>query len=177
MVKSKVYKFDLTRLQMCDYTLTYDEFLLLTGSGKLTSLNLHEVSVKYHDGSLVPFDVICQHKPNIKRIDIHSSSDGIFFEPDTTKKLVEIISGYQKLSQFFIKGISDNFDIEAFVEYLTTNPQYYIVLELFNTVSKDFKNKVREFWKRPRSSFNPTLRFRQDIDADKYDGFYDNLSF
>jgi hypothetical protein len=62
---NNVYRCDLVDLTVTNQVFTYDEYLMLTGSGSIKTFYFFNVTVKYSDDKVVPFECLLEKLPNL----------------------------------------------------------------------------------------------------------------
>uniref|UniRef100_A0AC34FT01 Uncharacterized protein n=1 Tax=Panagrolaimus sp. ES5 TaxID=591445 RepID=A0AC34FT01_9BILA len=136
----KIYRCDATMLNITNLTISCDE-LMFFGSN-VDSLGLRKVTVTYKDGSDVAFEKIIQLFPKIKYLNYDPPSHGFAINSKTFKELLKNPQ-FLKLKGCTFRDISEDFDLDAFYEYMKKNKHTSIKLYFCDTISEAYCNRLQ----------------------------------
>ena len=112
----RIYRCDLIQLGLSHQILTFDEFRKLTLPRTLEVLFLNDITVKNDDGTVVPFLKLIELLPNLQNFSYFATNEELHpITSETAAKLLAI-PHFPKIKHFFIKGVPESFNIEAFFE-------------------------------------------------------------
>uniref|UniRef100_A0AC34G922 Uncharacterized protein n=1 Tax=Panagrolaimus sp. ES5 TaxID=591445 RepID=A0AC34G922_9BILA len=138
---SKFFKCNAKELILWEQILSYNEFMIIAPALEHFSLNL--VTVKYDDGTIVPFEKLVEQLPNAKEIDCLFSSDTEMITFKTSKELLKI-PHFATLDLFHLSIIPEVFDIESFYVHIKKNKRTNIWLSYCDINSKEYKARLEE---------------------------------
>ena len=113
---SKIYRSDLTHLNLSFQSITFAEFKMFASSGSLESLYLCQNAVKNSDESIVPIEKLIELLPNLLKFEYWNvrGNDGLqTITSETAAKLVEL-PHFPQIERFEMFRIPESFDIDAF---------------------------------------------------------------
>uniref|UniRef100_A0AC34GV62 Uncharacterized protein n=1 Tax=Panagrolaimus sp. ES5 TaxID=591445 RepID=A0AC34GV62_9BILA len=138
----KVSKFDLRILKIQNQRLTWNDYQKLTSSGTLEELCLEDIVIGDADGTIVAYDKLLQSLPHLEVIEMACFHGYLEFEPDTVKKMVDLLSGCKKLRRLKLDGLEENFDFASFANFLLKNEIVDICFIYYDPVSDAYKEMI-----------------------------------
>uniref|UniRef100_A0AC34FEE6 DUF38 domain-containing protein n=1 Tax=Panagrolaimus sp. ES5 TaxID=591445 RepID=A0AC34FEE6_9BILA len=127
-ILKNVVKCNLKNLTLIYQKLTWNEFQILTSSGVFDDLHLYDPSIK-RNGEKATFDQFFENIQDAKKIKIgFSTHESPKLNPDSVKKLAEILPRFKMLEHFELVNICENFDISSFADFILKNETVKIVL-------------------------------------------------
>ena len=112
----KIFRCQLSHLDIANQILTFDEFQKFTSSGSLTWLVLEVVLVKNVDGSIVPIEKLIELLPKLQKFDYLNlpGDNGLqTITPETAANL-NAIPHFPKIQNFTMDEVPESFDYEVF---------------------------------------------------------------
>ena len=112
----RIYRCDLTSLQLFYQSLTFDEFKKLKSSESLKSLKFYKTIVKNDDGSIVPIEKLIQLLPKLQTFYYENDPGNVGLQTITSETAANLVAlpHFPKIQSFIIQNIPESFDIEAF---------------------------------------------------------------
>uniref|UniRef100_A0AC34GWR4 Uncharacterized protein n=1 Tax=Panagrolaimus sp. ES5 TaxID=591445 RepID=A0AC34GWR4_9BILA len=133
---AKIYRCDATYLNLNDQNLLFNEFLFFASSVQTCSLN--KVKIQYPNGEEVFLEDIIKPLTKLQRFYSFSKPH---ISLNTVKNLLNI-PHFSRLSDFNLKNLDEDFDIQIFYNYFTTNQFTKICLHFGNAISDEFKDEL-----------------------------------
>ena len=114
----KIYRCDLTYMDLSSQMITFADFKLLVSSGSLFDLTLGQTIVKNADGSIVPIEKLIELLPNLRSFSYLNVSDdeGLQTITSETAANLVVVPHFPQIESFKIYGVPESFDIDAFFE-------------------------------------------------------------
>uniref|UniRef100_A0AC34F2M1 Uncharacterized protein n=1 Tax=Panagrolaimus sp. ES5 TaxID=591445 RepID=A0AC34F2M1_9BILA len=143
-VLSKIFKFDLRRLDLRFQSLTFEDYQILTSSGTIKELNFCKVNITHSHGTKVSADKLFDNLYNLEvfKSDRHS----LQFEADTAKKIANNLPRLQKLRSFELTKLEEGFDVSSFSDFLMKNETVFVRFDyLWNEFSNAYKQIIEAF--------------------------------
>ena len=113
----KIYRCDLTSLDLSFQMITFADFKFLASDFLLT-VNLNETTVKNADGTIVPIEKLIEMVPNLLEfsfVNVRTEEGLQTITSETAAKLVAI-KHFRDIDRLSISGIPDSFNIDTFFE-------------------------------------------------------------
>uniref|UniRef100_A0AC34FY98 DUF38 domain-containing protein n=1 Tax=Panagrolaimus sp. ES5 TaxID=591445 RepID=A0AC34FY98_9BILA len=132
----KIYK--CKKLILWEQILSYDEFMVLAPA--VEHLDFTRVTVKYGDGTILPFEKIVEQLHEAKQIGFTSFGSEMITSK-TFKELLKI-PHFATLDEFVLYTIPESFDIESFYVYLKKNKHTKIGIHFCDTISDQYKTRL-----------------------------------
>ena len=112
----RIYRCDLTSLGLGHQTLSFGEFRKFTSSGFIEEYFFYKIIVKNDDGTIVPVEKLIELSPKLQKFDYINipTEDGRQTITSETAANLIAIPHFPKLEKFYIYGMLQSFDIEAF---------------------------------------------------------------
>ena len=115
---SKIYRSDLTSLNLSYQTVSFDEFQKFTSSGSLESLEFYKTIVKDNDGNIVPIEKLIELLPKLQTFYFTNVRTKDGFQTITSETAANLIAipHFHQIQQFILEKIPESFDVDAFFE-------------------------------------------------------------
>ena len=112
----KIYRCNLTSLDLSNQNLSFDEFIKFTSSGSLEILYINETIVKNDDGSIVPIEILIEHLPNLQAFHYYNVSGNEGLQTITTETAANLIAipHFHQIKNFTVDQIPESFNFEVF---------------------------------------------------------------
>uniref|UniRef100_A0A914PCX6 Uncharacterized protein n=1 Tax=Panagrolaimus davidi TaxID=227884 RepID=A0A914PCX6_9BILA len=173
----KIIECKLETLKIYKQCLSLSEYNFLTASGTVLCLTLYSCTIEDDAGNVVTVDKLFDNLQLIHTFDMHCSNNSSWFELDTVKKMVRIISRFRKLQCLGFHGLTETFDISSFTDFVLQNSSIDIRLSfnvqlsaackklIVNFIDKILRNKPKKV---------PRLQFPSSAEDSKF-AEYDKL--
>uniref|UniRef100_A0AC34FGT1 Uncharacterized protein n=1 Tax=Panagrolaimus sp. ES5 TaxID=591445 RepID=A0AC34FGT1_9BILA len=136
---SQIYQCSVKYLTLWYQITSYDEFSVLASA--FENLEFIEVTVKYDDGAVVPFEKLVEQLRNVKKIEFYLPSGPSAITFSTFKELLKI-PHFATLDLLGLWNIPETFDVETFYTNMNKNKHTKIDLDFRNTISDQYKTRL-----------------------------------
>uniref|UniRef100_A0AC35FUI9 Ubiquitin-like domain-containing protein n=1 Tax=Panagrolaimus sp. PS1159 TaxID=55785 RepID=A0AC35FUI9_9BILA len=173
----KIIECNLETLYIYKQYLSLSEYNFLIASGTIVCLTLYSCTIEDDDGNAVTVDKLFDTLRLIHTFDMHCSNKSSWFDLDTVKKMVRIISRFRKLQCLGFHGLPETFDISSFTDFVLKNSSVDIRLAFSVQLSAAYKKWIVNFMdeilqKQPKKV--PRLQFPSYAEDSKF-AEYDKL--
>uniref|UniRef100_A0AC34FW11 Uncharacterized protein n=1 Tax=Panagrolaimus sp. ES5 TaxID=591445 RepID=A0AC34FW11_9BILA len=166
----KLYQFDAKRIYLWDHTLSFDHFCYLNQSTE--NIDLWRITVKYDDGSIVPFEKLIEALPKLKNIRFEPVKAVSNIASKTVGELVKM-PHFSWIKYFNMSDVPETFDLNAFYIYMKKNQLTKFHLKFDDSISNAYKSRLEgiidEIIATKTHDYKPPILHYRGLDGKKRD--------
>uniref|UniRef100_A0A914QU16 Uncharacterized protein n=1 Tax=Panagrolaimus davidi TaxID=227884 RepID=A0A914QU16_9BILA len=149
---SKMKECNPVNLKLSYQNISFNEFLVF--SKTLQACILYETKIIYENGKEVPCENLISNLPKAFHFDLTLREDSFSDFSNTANELLKI-PHFKNLYSLNLSGISGDFDIDTFFDYLKENKTTRMFLEFNHWTSSEYENKLQMIADEIIDDFNP----------------------
>uniref|UniRef100_A0AC34F9Y1 Uncharacterized protein n=1 Tax=Panagrolaimus sp. ES5 TaxID=591445 RepID=A0AC34F9Y1_9BILA len=143
---SKTEFCDITWLSLNEQNITWNEFLLLTSSKKITNCNLSNVEINTDKNESAFFEDVIEQLPALKWFDFVRKNGDPCITSATVSKILKLPT-FINLEKLYIKNLPEAFDLAGFKPFIDSYVKTTFVIGFIPSLSEDAVKRLSKLKK------------------------------